>query len=209
MDAVLDAGLRALTRMTARVRPRRKATGTVRLNLGSGPLYVAPGWIGVDASAHLLVRWLPEPVLRALLRRTDVGERCAASLKQGRFLFWDVSNGIPFDNMTVETVYSSHMLEHMTEPEAESLMRECLRVLVPGGVLRIAVPEIHPADEDKYEHAGRYLHTHRSRWTWPKLRITLERAGFARVERLEYRVGHCPDLDLLENRPESLFVEAA
>jgi len=143
-----------------------------------------------------------------LLRRTNVGERAASPLKQGRFVFWDLSNGIPFADGTVETVFSSHMLEHMTDPAGEVLLRECHRVLAPGGVLRVAVPEVYADDDDEHERTGRYLHTHRSRWTWPKLHAKLERAGFATVERVDYRVGRCPDLELLDNRPGSLFVEA-
>lgn len=208
MDTVTDGVLRGATTI-ARVRSRRTPTGLVKLNLGSGPAQVAPGWIGVDASAHLLVRWLPAPLLRRMLRHTDIGEEATTPLKRGRFILWDLSHGIPFADATVDWVFSSHMLEHLTDPAAEALLRDCHRVLAAAGALRLAVPEVEAdAPRDEYERAGRYLHTHLSRWTWPKLRATLERSGFASVERVAYRVGHCPDLDLLDTRPGSLFVEA-
>jgi predicted SAM-dependent methyltransferase len=178
------------------------------LNLGSGPLQVAPGWIGVDASAHLLVRWLPEALLRRVLRHTDVGEQAAATVKRGRFVFWNLSNGIPYNDSSAEAVFSSHMLEHLTDTDAVTLLGEMRRVLVPGGIARIVVPEVHAGDDDEYERSGRAWHSHRSRWTWPKLRGALELAGFTEVERTDFREGRCPDLDLLDNRPGSLFVEA-
>ena len=142
------------------------------------------------------------------MRHTKVGERAAAPLKRGRFVFSDLSNGIPFADGTAEALLSSHMLEHLTDTDASLLLRECHRVLNHGGVLRVVVPEVGDEEEDAYEQADRLLHTHRSRWTWPKLRGSLESAGFVAVERVSYRVGRCPDLELLDNRPESLFVEA-
>lgn len=36
----------------------------------------------------------------------------------------------------------------------------------------------------------------------------LKAVGFTVVSRYEYRQAHCPDVDKLDNRPESLFVEA-
>ncbi len=170
-------------------------------------MQIASGWIGIDASAHLLVRWLPEPLLRALLRKTSVGEQATGPLKEGRFVFWDLSYGIPFADSTAQAVLSSHMLEHMTDASASHLLRECRRVLHRGGVLRVVVPEISQDDEDIYERSQRHLHAHQSRWTWPKLCAALESAGFSSVERVSYRVGRCPDLEILDNRPESLFVE--
>jgi SAM-dependent methyltransferase len=177
----------------------------VRLNLGSGPLQVPSGWIGLDASAHLLVRWLPEPLLRRLLARTSVGADAARSLKHGRFVFGDLRHGIPFADGTAEAVFTSHVLHHMTDEHGTRLIRECARVLVPGGVLRVVVPEV--PEGTRAERAGRYLHSPRSRYSWPKLRAVLEEAGFGRVRRVAYRIGACPDIELLDNRPDSLFVE--
>ena len=50
--------------------------------------------------------------------------------------------GIPFDNNTFQTVYHSHLLEHFSKSEGLMLLKECYRVLKPGGVLRIVVPDL-------------------------------------------------------------------
>src|SRR5712691_485101 len=194
--------------VAVRAKPVHRPKAVVKLNLGSGPTQVVPGWVGIDASIHLLIRWLPQSVLRHALRHAEVGEDAVLALKRGDFVFWDLRNGIPFGDETAEAVFSSHLLEHLGDTEARRLLDDVARVLVPGGVLRLAVPEIHDDDEDSHEKTGRFLHTHRSRWTWPKLQAGLRQAGFENVEWRSFRRGRCPDLSLLDNRPNSLFVEA-
>jgi SAM-dependent methyltransferase len=55
---------------------------------------------------------------------------------------WDLRKGIPFPDASFEVVYHSHVLEHFQRREGGGLMRECFRVLKPGGVLRVAVPDL-------------------------------------------------------------------
>ncbi|GAA3296771.1 hypothetical protein GCM10020218_080700 [Dactylosporangium vinaceum] len=56
----------------------------------------------------------------------------------------DVRNGLPFDDGIAESVYIAHLLEHVEYPrEAETVLRECRRVLRDGGLLRIVVPDLH------------------------------------------------------------------
>lgn len=55
-------------------------------------------------------------------------------------LFWDLRNGIPFPDNSVSKIYSSHFLEHLSFREGQCFLRECVRVLKPGGVFSISVP---------------------------------------------------------------------
>ncbi|HEX4373696.1 MAG TPA: methyltransferase domain-containing protein [Puia sp.] len=55
-------------------------------------------------------------------------------------LFWDLRYGIPFPDKSVEMIYSSHLFEHLTFQQTAALLKECKRVLVPGGVFSICVP---------------------------------------------------------------------
>lgn len=54
----------------------------------------------------------------------------------------DIRNGLPFPNSSFEFVYHSHVLEHLSLVQAYKLIKECHRVLVPGGMLRVAVPDL-------------------------------------------------------------------
>lgn len=55
-------------------------------------------------------------------------------------IFWDLRKGIPFPNESVAKIYSSHFLEHLTFKEGQNFLDECLRVLIPGGIFSICVP---------------------------------------------------------------------
>jgi predicted SAM-dependent methyltransferase len=60
---------------------------------------------------------------------------------------WDCRRSLPFDDNSVRYIFSEHFFEHLdyTE-EIPVVLSECLRVLQPGGIIRIVVPD-----------AGRYL----------------------------------------------------
>jgi predicted SAM-dependent methyltransferase len=50
--------------------------------------------------------------------------------------------GVPFENNTFDLVYHSHVLEHFSKIDGENFIAECFRVLKPGGVIRIAIPDL-------------------------------------------------------------------
>ena len=54
---------------------------------------------------------------------------------------WDVKQGIPFPKSSMKGIFVEHCLEHFSLPVAFALLNECLRVLAPGGRLRIIVPD--------------------------------------------------------------------
>lgn len=49
---------------------------------------------------------------------------------------------LEFADNTFEAVYHSHVLEHMPKRYAPVFLRECWRVLQPGGILRVVVPDL-------------------------------------------------------------------
>jgi predicted SAM-dependent methyltransferase len=54
----------------------------------------------------------------------------------------DLRKGIPFADGQFDLVYHSHVLEHFDFHGAQKLLRECHRVLAPGGIIRISVPDL-------------------------------------------------------------------
>jgi len=52
----------------------------------------------------------------------------------------DLKKGIPLPDNSVNAIYSSHFLEHLTYAEILQHLSECRRVLRPGGQILSAVP---------------------------------------------------------------------
>jgi len=139
----------------------------------------------------------------------------------------DVTRPLPFRNASIDAIFTEHMVEHLTYEEAFRLARECARVLRPGGVLRVVVPDFaryarsYFGDDDTIDRmqAGRltrlvglastvYGSSHRSIWDGETLTAVLERAGLSATESSfgDSRIQPCPDS--AERAIESLYVEA-
>jgi GT2 family glycosyltransferase/predicted SAM-dependent methyltransferase/cytochrome c-type biogenesis protein CcmH/NrfG len=63
-------------------------------------------------------------------------------MEPGADIQLDVTKGLPFDNNSVHAIFSEHFFEHITQAQGGQFLRECRRVLVPGGVCRIATPDL-------------------------------------------------------------------
>ena len=60
----------------------------------------------------------------------------------GNIMVQDLTKGIPFGNDSVDAVYHSHLLEHLDRGKVALFLQEVRRVLKPGGVNRIVVPDL-------------------------------------------------------------------
>jgi SAM-dependent methyltransferase len=100
-----------------RVRRYLDAHPVRKLQLGAGPNPVA-GWLNTDL--------LPD--IYAEHRRVIV--------------FLDAARPFPLGDMTFDYIFSEHQIEHISEMEARSMVRECFRVLRPGGRIRVATPDL-------------------------------------------------------------------
>ena len=60
---------------------------------------------------------------------------------------------IPMSDDSVDVLYTSHMAEHLYEEEFRQFLAEAERVLKPGGILRISVPDVEVAVKS-YLHNG-------------------------------------------------------
>lgn len=56
-------------------------------------------------------------------------------------IFHDLSKGIPFPNDSIDVVYHSHFMEHLDRDIVNDFLQEVRRVLKPGGIQRIVVPD--------------------------------------------------------------------
>lgn len=54
----------------------------------------------------------------------------------------DLTQPLPWQKSSVSGIYSEHFFEHITQAQGLALLHECQRVLKPGGVVRIAMPDL-------------------------------------------------------------------
>lgn len=57
---------------------------------------------------------------------------------------WDLTQGLPFEDDTVSMIRSDHFFEHLDQRDLMHLLKDCRRVLIPGGTLDFTVPHIDP-----------------------------------------------------------------
>lgn len=110
-----------------------------KLHVGCGPS-VFEGWVNIDKSPSVVLARLG--FLRRLLFRLGLLTPEQASGFPPGVVFADVSRRIPAGDRSVECIYSSHMIEHLSPWQALAFIRECRRVLTAGGVLRLATPDL-------------------------------------------------------------------
>lgn len=118
---------------------------SIRLNIGCGQS-PTPGWRNYDNSPAIWIGQsrLATAVLR-LLGLLDKGNLSYIDYcRRNDIRYADAIKHIPHADGAVSVIYSSHMLEHLDRSEGVQFMRECRRVLEPGGILRIAVPDLLP-----------------------------------------------------------------
>ena len=109
--------------------------GLLKLNLGCGN-HAPDGWVNVDFS------------LGARLAKVPGFGQLNSKLKlfnldwDDIIVIHDLTRPFPWSDDSVDIAYSSHTLEHMEREQGRAFLRECYRVLKPGGIIRIAVPDL-------------------------------------------------------------------
>jgi predicted SAM-dependent methyltransferase len=49
---------------------------------------------------------------------------------------------LPFEDDSIDIVYTSHVLEHFSKCDAPKFLDECYRILKPNGIIRVIVPDL-------------------------------------------------------------------
>jgi len=110
-----------------------------KLNLGCGPNAPA-GWLNVDGSWNA---WLSNHrYLRSSLETLGLINQNQGAQWNVRPLVHNLTKPLPFVDNTVSVIYGAHVLEHLYLADAQRLLTECKRVLRPGGVIRLVVPDL-------------------------------------------------------------------
>ena len=122
------------------------ASGGTKLNIGSGPnIFPHPGWTNYD---HVDVTDYLEQVRTMYRENLIEGDQ----KELGRFLvtedvdfrIHDLRTGfLQHPDGSVDAIYIGQVIEHLNPlHEAPQLLRECHRMLRPGGVVRLTTPDL-------------------------------------------------------------------
>jgi len=109
---------------------------------------------------------------------------------------------------SVDLIYNCHVLEHFKRRDIDRVLHEWLRVLKPGGILRISVPDFSKICEI-YQRENRldlvigalfgrqdYLYNiHYNVFDFVSLSRSLEQAGFVNVRRYDWRQTEHAEID--------------
>lgn len=110
----------------------------------------------------------------------------------------DIARALPFPDGAAAFIFIEHCVEHVSLYQVIDFLKECWRVLQPGGVLRIAVPSLERirqlGDDPNYlrlvrrwaptegkrgaMHAILYAHGHKTAWTESLLEAVIYFCGF-------------------------------
>ena len=143
--------------------------------------------------------------------------------------FLDATKPLPFPDGSFMYVLTEHQIEHITIGQAQRMLRECVRIMRPGGRIRIATPSLEfitglkravlSSDEERYvQFASNFLdptlglrtpavavnsifyeHGHRFIYDFETLAHVLQQAGFADVRRCASGESECPELRGIDN----------
>ena len=99
----------------------------------------------------------------------------------GQEIIWDLRDGIPLPDESVQDLNACHLLEHFTNKESKAFITEVKRVLIHGGTLTAQQPHV--------VHPTAFYPDHESFW------------NEARVESI---VRNDPEWEMVYNRPWQL-----
>lgn len=181
-----------------------------KFHLGCGPIFI-PGYLNVGWWPHL----------------GDGSMYANPNGVENTYLYnHDLVKGIPAVDNSLDVVYHSHLLEHLSNLEGIGFLAACYRVLRPGGFMRIVVPDLELWTKN-YVHGNQFFfdeylrqglghnkdlyptngaifmgmlhnHGHKMGYDFPTLKSVLERTGFHRIRRTLCQESDLPDIAIVE-----------
>lgn len=192
-----------MKRLAKKIIKKIKPQQQTKLNVGCGTDY-KDGWVNIDNNSDNNIEKLD--------------------------LSHDLRNPLPFNDDTVDFIFNEHFVEHLTVEESKIAIKDMMRVLKPGGVLRIAMPDLELAVKaylDPTMNSPEFLKKHgldivktpaellnmNFRWwghkwlyDWTELDRRLRELGYSTFTKCERGKSKYGELRGLETRPESLLV---
>jgi len=170
---------------------KTKARPLIRLNIGGGDQSIF-GWFNIDRKNGYEAYPLPKEITFADYSTDRPYEKT-----------FDLSDG------SVDEIRASHVLEHFPISDIPKVIAEWVRVLRPGGTIKIAVPDFAKAIElseidhkwDRYIMGGQTDENdfHHAIFTEQKLMKLMEDAGLTHLKKWESDFQDCASLPVSLN----------
>lgn len=199
---------------------------TKKVNLGCG-LHCSSDWLNIDGSLTSLLgtnmTLLNKVIYKVAGSSAYYSFNDFNEVIKNKKLYWrDLTDKIPLTDNSIDIVFSSHFLEHLTKIKGEQFLNDIYRIMKPGGLVRILVPDLDLAIQkfnqgEINETLDLFFYTseeadfsaHKYNYTFGSLKTKLEDIGFKNVVRQSHQKGECPDIEFLDVYPDhSLYVEA-
>jgi predicted SAM-dependent methyltransferase len=200
LKSVLRRGARALLQTDSSISRRYLAgAGEKKLHVGCGK-NVLDGWLNSDFRP----------------KRADI-------------MHLDATRAFPLPGNAFDYVFSEHMIEHVPYAGGVNMLKECFRILKPGGTLRVSTPDLaflidlyrpnkSPEQQAYIEWAAQLFSSyapvpsdtfvinnfvrdwgHLFVYDEPTLADAMRRAGFSEVNKFQLNESNCDALRQLEN----------
>jgi SAM-dependent methyltransferase len=179
---------------------------SVNVQYGCG-LCAPESWVNFDSSPTIFLQRIP------LLGNVFVRRGFPSfprNIKRG-----NIAQGLPLDNSSVDGVYCSHVLEHLSLADLRLALAETHRILKPGGGFRFVLPDLEYhirqyVESDQPTRAQEFLQTtilgvkerprtisgmlrewfggskHLWMWDYASMRSELESCGFTGMRRASF-----------------------
>jgi predicted SAM-dependent methyltransferase len=210
----------------------------LRVNIGCG-MTPTKGWLNYDNSISIRLSqyYSLAFILRKLAIISEEQFNFIKYCRNNNISFANATKKMPFKDSSVNVLYSSHMLEHLSRRDSKIFLKEASRILENGGILRIAIPDLEhfinsysdhndadrfmrdivveaPSIETWYDKVNLLISGYRHhQWMYNKesIKKLVESFGFINVKILdagETIIEKPGKLDLYERSDQSLYLEA-
>ena len=98
--------------------------------------WVPDGWENFDATPSLFVQNIPV-----------IGKKLSPIRFPESVRFGNIVKGLPIADASADAVYCSHVLEHLAVEDMRKALRNTLKMLRPGGVFRLVIPDLRSSAE--------------------------------------------------------------
>lgn len=196
----------------------------IKLNLGSGPTGIN-GWLNYDWGVLPLLSKFPK-IQKIIGKLGVIPKEYIVSWPKIKLV--NIKKKLPLADNSVSYIYCSHVFEHFELWQTISILKECYRVLLPGGIIRVIVPDLKKLisiyeskgsgvragrdmanmwwgfEKDKepktfLQRLGR-CQTREHQWSYDKeeLEYVIGKAGFKDIKEVSIFEGRVPDIEKLD-----------